>query len=298
MRVLKTSLLSSVQDMGRSGYAHIGLCQSGAMDEFSFHYANLLLGNAFGTNTLEIYLGGIELEILTDTNIVLTGADADVRLNGSLMPLWKSFYVKSGDKLSLGFAKKGNIIYLGVKGGFESKKLFDSFSYSQKEGLGSALKVGDKLEVFASVYKEKRKLKDEFLPKFDDELSLRLSPSYQFDEFSKEDVKTLLSSTYTVSPQSNRMGFRLSGTPLKDVKKGIISEGICFGAVQVPSDGEPIVLLKERQTIGGYPKVGTVLPLDCFSLAQAKVGTRVRFEMLGFQQASSLMREFYKDFIS
>ncbi len=298
MRVLKSSLLASVQDLGRSGYAHIGLTWAGAMDEYAYNWANLLLDNEYGTNALEIYLGGVEFEILTPTNIVLTGAEVDAYLNGVKIPLWKSVYVRHGDKLSIGFAKKGNIIYLGVKGGFEAQKLYGSFSYSQKEGQGRVLKLGDELVCSQSLHVQNRKLKDEFVPKYKEELLLRISPSYQYENFSKENIKRFLISSYEVSAQTNRMGVRLKGEALENVQTKLISEGICFGAVQIPSDGQPIVLLKERQSIGGYPKIGTVLALDCFKLAQAKVGTKIRFELIDFKKAKELMREFYADFSS
>ncbi len=296
LRVLKTSILASLQDRGRFGYGDIGISQSGIMDEFSFNHLNNLLANPFNTNALEIYLGGVEFEVLGNTYGAYTGADANISINASKVPMWQSLALKNGDKIKIDFAKKGSIIYFGVAGGFGGDKILGSHSLSQKEGIGKVLRVGDVLEFTCKNTNEIRKLKKEFLPKFEDEISLRLIPSYQFEDFDKEDIYKFFNTTYKVSPQSNRMGVRLNGEALKNVKKGIISEGISYASVQIPSHGEPIVLLKERQTIGGYPKIGSILPLDAFKLAQSRVGNRVRFEKISLEYAGEKMREFYRDF--
>lgn len=297
MRVLKTSLLSSLQDLGRVGYGDIGVSQSGVMDECSFNHLNNLLANPYNTNAIEISLGGVEFEVLGDTHIAITGAEVKITINQIEVPMWKSLHVRKDDRISIGFAKSGTTIYLGVCGGFEIQKILGSNSVCIKEGIGgSALKVGDILPFACKSFNESRKLKDEFLPHFKDEITLHVIPSYQYEQFDKNELEKFFISTYKVTPQSNRMGFRLSGYTLKNVKKGIISEGISYGSIQIPTHGEPIILLKERQTIGGYPKIGTVLPLDCFMLAQSKVGTKVRFSKISLENATKKMREFYADF--
>lgn len=297
LRVLKTSLLASLQDLGRVGYADIGICQSGVMDEFSFNHLNNLLANPYNTNAIEINLGGVEFEVLGETNIAFTGADTKISLNSVQVLMWKSLHVKDKDKIKIDFAKNGTTIYLGVEGGFDEIKVLGSNSVSIKEGIGGKpLKVGDFLPFTCKNLKESRRLKDEFLPSFKDEIILHVIPSYQYDKFDKKELEKFFSSIYKVTPQSNRMGFRLSGYALKNVQKGIISEGISYGAIQIPSHGEPIILLKERQSIGGYPKIGSILPLDCFFLAQSKANVNVRFKEISLEKATKKMRDFYGDF--
>lgn len=297
IKVLKTSLLASIQDLGRVGYSDIGLSSSGAMDEISYNYLNLLLGNDYGTNAIEINLGGVEFEISGSTNIAFTGANAKISINSVQIPMWKSLHVKDKDKIKIDFATNGTIIYLGVKDGFDLPKILGSNSASIKEKIGEkTLKVGDFLPFTCKDIKESRKLKDRFLPQFKDEITLHVIPTYQYESFDKTQLEKFFSTTYKTTPQSNRMGFRLSGYALENVSKGIISEGISYGAIQIPSHGEPIILLKERQSIGGYPKIGTLLPLDCFKLAQSKIGTKINFKQISLQKASEEMREFYSDF--
>lgn len=297
LRVAKTSLLCSLQDLGRVGFGDIGITQSGVMDEVSYNYLNLLLNNPFGTNALEINLGQMEFEVLGETNIAFTGASAKISINSKQIPMYKSLHVEQNDKIKIEFATNGTILYLGVEGGFDIPKVLNSNSVSIKEKIGGeAVKVGDILPFTCRASKESRRLKDNYLPSYKEQITLHVIPAYQYEDFDKTQIEKFFSSTYQTTPQSNRMGFRLSGNALKNVQKGIISEAISYGAVQIPAHGEPIVLLNERQSIGGYPKIGTVLPLDCFILAQSKIGTKVKFKKISLENAVKKMREFYKIF--
>lgn len=297
LRVLKTSLLCSLQDSGRVGFSDIGVCQSGVVDEFSFYHLNNILNNQKDTNALEINLGGASFEVIKDTNIAFTGAKTDITINSKPIKMWKSIEVKNGDKIKIGFAKNGAVIYLGVKGGFIGKKVLGSYSVSIKEQIGiNPIKTGDFLPFKSTKSHESRSLKSKFIPYFQDEIILHVMASYQHDRFDKNELEKFFSSIYQVTSQSNRMGFRLTGYALKNVQKGLISEGICFGAIQISSDGTPIILLKERQSIGGYPKIGTILPSDCFILSQSTIGTKIRFEKISFENATQKMREFYNQF--
>lgn len=296
--IIKAGLQSSFQDLGRHGYADIGICESGALDELAFNTANLLLGNPYNTNMLEITLGGFEFQV-TDgyTMIAFTGGTAPITINNQLAPLWQSHFIKSGDRVQVGFVSSGQRVYFGISGGFIINKTLGSFASSIKEDLGEKiLKNHDILTFTCKEFLERRVLKEKFIPTYQNEVTLRVVVGYQYDEFSKQDRDIFFNSTYQVTPQSNKMGFRLQGNPLQDVQKGIVSEGISFGAIQIPSDGQPIILLKERQTIGGYPKIGSLLPLDCFKLAQCKATTKVKFEKIELNKAQAVMREFYSSF--
>ncbi len=296
--VLNPGILSTYQDLGRVGYGSIGVAPSGVMDEEAYNYLNLLLENPYGTNALEILLGGIKLKALESTQIAITGAKADIKINQKKVAGWRALNIKKGDILEIGFAKEGVRIYLGVKGGFKIPKSFGSCSSNIKEGIGeNPIKRGDTLPFTCKDFSTSLKiLKSDHIPKYPDKIILRVVLGYQKDMFLDEQKEKFFSSTYTVTSQNDRMGYRLSGEKIKPSKNGIISEAIAFGAVQIPSHGEPIVLLKERQTIGGYPKIGSVIPVDCFKLVQLKQNQKVKFEEISLEEAIKKNRNFYQFF--
>ena len=158
---------------------------------------------------------------------------------------------------------------------------------------GDKLKKGDILPYRSCSDATKIAIKKEFIPKYEDELILRVILSYQENYFSMNEKKKFFSSSYTVTNEFNKMAYKLRGEPIKCDINGIISEGIAFGSIQITNDGQPIVLLKERQTIGGYPKIGTVINIDCFRLAQAKSGTKIRFEEISYEEALEKSKKFY-----
>lgn len=293
---------SSIQDAGRVGVSDIGLTQSGAMDEYAFGYANLLLGNPFNTSVIEIALGGMILRARGNFSIALCGASMPCSLNGESIEMWQTYTLKEDDILSFGFATSGNFAYIAVMGGFLTPLAYGSFSTSIKEGLGGVegrkLLKGDFLACESRVLKNKRKVENPWLPIYAKEVVLRVVLGYQSDLFSKAQHDTFFNTPYMYKGEGDRMGYRLSGEKIIPKATGILSEPICFGAVQIPSHGEPIVLLKERQTIGGYPKIGSVLCVDCFKLAQLRAGGVVKFEVIGLEEAGAKARAFYRFFLS
>ncbi|MDD3342840.1 MAG: biotin-dependent carboxyltransferase family protein [Sulfurospirillaceae bacterium] len=300
LKILNGGLQSSIQDAGRIGVSDIGLTQSGAMDELAFGYVQMLLGNAFNTATVEIALGGLSFEVKGKVCIALGGADMGCTINGKPVSMWETYNLIEGDTLSFGFASHGHFAYMGVVGGFQTPKSYGSFSTSIKESLGGVegrkLMAGDFLACKPSQLKDKRYLKKEFIPNYDEEVHLRLVLGYQealFDEVQKE---TFFNTVYTYKGEGDRMGYRLSGEKVVPKVNGILSEAICYGAVQIPIHGEPIVLLKERQTIGGYPKIGSVICTDCFKLAQVKAGGKVRFRVISQEEAQAEAQAFYRFF--
>lgn len=293
LKILKSGVLSFVEDLGRFGYADMGVCQSGASDEYSFIFANRLLANSPNTNALEILYGGLSAKFLSPTSIALTGAEANITLNKKPISMWESIKVETNDVLDISFASKGTTIYLAISGGFNVHQLMQSASVSLKEEFGSALKNGDILNFKSSTFFEKRRAKSGVTLDFEDKITLRVIPTYQYESFTTKQKKLFFNTTYEVSNETNRMGVRLSGEVMEGVQKGIVSEGISYGAIQIPPHGMPIVLLKERQSIGGYPKIGTLLPLDGFKLSQSRPKTRVKFEKISHEKALELMRDFY-----
>jgi len=295
--VINAGILATIQDSGRKGLGSIGVTEAGAMDEHAFCWLNRLLGNDYGTNALEIVFGGVKLKAIGTTYFALSGAQVDATINNKPIEIWKTYKINDGDILNIGFATSGARIYLGVVGGFNVASEFGSASVCLKEGIGGlAIKANDFLSYRSENLSEIRKLMLRYKPDFNETLTLRVVEGYQWNLFEKEERNKFFNSEYIVTGQNDRMGYRLSGEKIISTSKGIISEPIAYGAVQIPSHGEPIVLLKERQTIGGYPKIGSVIPVDCFALAQRKQNSRVRFELVSLDEAREICQSFYKFF--
>ncbi|WP_428024715.1 biotin-dependent carboxyltransferase family protein [Arcobacter sp.] len=300
LEVINKPIFATIQDMGRFSYSNIGVSNSGVMDEYSYLYANKILDNDYGTNVLEISFSNVQFKVNASTQVVITGAKCEFFINDILVNTWESHNVKSGDILKVGKILEGSRVYLSVSGGFDIKKEFGSNSTTIKENLGGIsgdkLMQGDILPFNPVLPKYKKRLHDEYLPKYTDELTLRVILCSQEENFSQEEKDKFFSNTYTITNDFNRMGCKLNGEVIKADINGIISEGISFGAIQIPSDGQPIILLKERQTIGGYPKIGTVFSIDCFKLSQAKPNDKVRFIPISIDEAQKKLRAFYHYF--
>lgn len=262
------------------------------MDEYAFYIANQLLNNSLNTNILEINFANISLLAHEDTTIAITGACCDFYINDKTKSTWRTFNIFKGDILKIGTFKKGARVYLGIKDGFNIKKEIYGLS-------GNKLKKGDKLLFNASKQNSyNQKLKEKFIPKYEDTIELRVTLSYQEKYFNKEEKNKFFSSEYKVSSEISRMGYKLQGAKIKCDIDGIISEGIAYGSIQIPKNGQVIILLKDRQTIGGYPKLGVVLDVDCFKLSQAKVNTKIKFKEISMEEAGEISRLFYSNIIN
>lgn len=294
-KVLSAGLFTTVQDLGRQGYTHLGITPSGAMDEYAYRWSQKLLGEVDG-NALEVLLSGLKLQATAPTTIAITGADLDFCINGISQPNWQTHQVQADDILTFKEKRSGLRAYLAVKGGFVVPKYEESYSTTIKEHKGKKLEAGDTLPFTPRTSTQKIRVPQKYIPTYPDHLTLRIVLSCQHNYFTDAQKEKFFSTTYTLTPEMSRMGYKLQGEPIIPSKGGIISEGITFGAVQIPPDGQPIVLLKERQTIGGYPKMGSVLPIDCFKLAQMAIGSGVQFEVIGVDVGHEIMREFYSFF--
>jgi biotin-dependent carboxylase-like uncharacterized protein len=279
--VLKPGVLSTLQDQGRFGYAHLGLTQGGPADAVSYRIADLLLQNPNPSCQIEVLVGGLSVVALTDSVFCVTGAQMPLTVNGQPKSLWRSHPVKKDDVIELGFAKSGVRCYLAVAGGFRLAKDFDSNSTVLREKVGgiagAALQQGQFLPVRSGYRPLFWSLPEKCWPDFSAPLQLALLPGYQQHWFDDAQWQQLCSSEYQVSGVSDRMGYRLQGEPLLYQPKALLSEGICYGAVQLPPDGLPIVLLNDRQTLGGYPKPGVILTQHAAALAQRRQGQVVGF---------------------
>lgn len=299
--VIKPGILSLIQDKGRFGFMSIGVTTSGAIDEYAYLWANYLLANEANTNTLEIAFSGLTLKATANTSISITGADINFSINEQIKKPWRTYNIRKGDILKFSKNANGQRAYLAVKGGFLLDKEFGSNSTTLKESLGGiegrALKKDDFLAFKESSYYSQRRVKEKYQPDYEKSITLRVLLGYQHENFSKDEKEKFFNSEFKVSKESNRMGIKLDGESIQANINGIISEGICFGAIQIPKDGRPIVLLKDRQTIGGYPKIGSVLGIDCFKLSQAKADTHIKFKEISKEEALYKTKDFYKQFL-
>jgi len=299
LEVMKPGLLTTIQDLGRHGYQQYGVPVSGAMDSFALRIGNTLVGNTEAEAGLEITILGPELKILEDTAIAITGGDLTPTLDGKSLPMWETVLAKKGAAIAFRGPRSGCRAYLTVSGGIEVPQLMGSRSTyikAQIGGLGGRpLRVGDRLKTIPNRQPRDfvgRRIPRELLPTYTGECDLRVVMGPQDDQFTDEGIRIFLTSEYVITPQSDRMGYRLVGPKIAH-KTGadIISDGIPLGAVQVPGDGMPIIMLMDRQTTGGYTKIATVITVDVDRLAQTKPGDRVRFSKVTVEEAHALLKE-------
>lgn len=294
--VLKAGLQTSIQDLGRYNLANIGVCEAGVMDEKSSRIANLLVENDENDAVLEIALGGVWLKATATAYIALSGASSNAYINERKIEFYKTYKILKDETLKIDFATRGSRIYLSVKGGFDIDLSYNSRSTSIKEQIGGidgrALRNGDFLPFKPCKFYERRTYKE--VENFEEILTLRLVLGYQSDSFSDEEKHKFFSSIYKVTEQNNRMAYKLEGEIIQSKESSLISEPIAFGAVQIAQN--PIVLLKERQSIGGYAKIGSVILVDCFKLAQRKAGNMVKFQQINQELAREICTQFYKNF--
>ena len=292
LTVKQPGLLSLLQDRGRYGAHNLGLTTGGPLDFIAFDWANRLLGNDANATCIEIGFGGLALESQLATRCVITGAEAPCKINGSEIPQWQTLDLRAGDLLEIGFARRGTRLYLAVDGGFDIEPSFGSSSTVVREKIGGLdgdrLQAGDHLPCAPGRAEPHRRLPASARPDYADSAVLRLVAGYQHAAFAPLQQWRFFNSEYRLTDRCDRMGFRLEGESVQSGMVSMLSEGICHGAVQIPADGQPIVLLNDRQTIGGYPKIGSVIPLDTARLAQLSPGARVRFEKIGIEQAHSI----------
>ena len=290
--------LTTVQDTGRYGYQRYGMPVSGAMDVFSLQLANALAGNNINAACLESTLNGPEILFTTSGIIAVTGADMSPCKNGFPFPMNRTIPVKKGDVLSFGDLITGCRSYIAFGGGIEVPSVMGSrstYMRSKTGGIdGRPLLAGDRLRIGEALSSPLRKhFSAEELPQYKPEQEIRIVRGPEADMFDPESLGRLLNSDYTVTANSDRMGYRLSGPALKTItgKADLISAGISFGTIQVPGDGQPVILMADRPTTGGYNRIACVAGVDLTLVAQMKPGDRIRFREVTLKEASDLIRE-------
>lgn len=293
IRVLRPGLHTTVQDLGRWGHQALGVPVAGPMDTFSHRLANLIVGNDNSAATLEITLIGPELEFEADATVAVCGADFDISANGQPVGLGVTLRLGRGTRLHFGRRRAGARAYLAVAGGIQTPLVLGSRAthiVSAMGGLGGrALVAGDVLPYLASSHTAVRRASGMTLPA-SGRARLRLLPGPQADWFEPSALTTLTTVSFRISPRSNRMGFRLEGPPLARQRAGEpISEPLAFGALQVPSAGEPILLMADRQTAGGYPKIASVIAADLPIAGQLAPGEFIEFALCSRQEAAAAL---------
>jgi biotin-dependent carboxylase-like uncharacterized protein len=307
LKVVASGLMTTLQDLGRHGYQRLGIPVSGALDGVSLRAANLLAGNSPGTGALEIAYQGPTLAVEAESiRVAYAGGTAAIEiLSGEdasggvrLQPL-QSARLRKGQILRIGALSGSAVGYLAVEGGFDVATVLGSQSTLARAGLGGLegrpLRAGDTLSLKQERTEDRQ---ERMLP------SLALAPppyvrvlfGPQDDYFSNEGKRTLLESVYTVSPASDRMGMRLAGPALEHARGyNIVSDGTAPGAIQVPGNGLPIVLLADRQTTGGYPKIATVISADMPALGRLMPGAKVAFKAVDIAAAEAAHRQHRAD---
>ena len=272
--------LCLLQDAGRFGVRHLGVTQGGAADWLSMAWANWLLGNSPDAAVIEITLGGLTLVAKADCTLALAGADLAATIDGQPLKPWRSFVLKQGQTLVFTRPLSGARAYLAAPAGFVAPQVLGSCATVAREqlggpdGFGRGLVAGDEL-TYAGHAGQLRELSCELQPVFSANPALDVVMGAQMGAFSGQSTFDAFNSAWTLDTRADRMGIRLLGPALVYQGAPMISEGIPLGAIQVPPDGQPIVLLNDRQTIGGYPRLGALTPLALARLAQCLPGEGV-----------------------
>jgi len=296
IRVLEPGPQTTVQDAGRAGHMRYGIPPSGPVDRPSFALANRLVGNPDGAAALEFTLVGPRVRAEAPCSIAVTGADVPVTLNDAPAPAWTTLALAKGDVVKIGAARTGVRGYVAFAGGVEVPPVLGSRATYLRGRLGGlrgrALARDDVFRLQPGPIPRRRAVPPAARPQWGGDIVLRVVLGPQADRFTDEGVAVFLGSAYEVLPQSDRMGARLNGPRIAHARgHDIISDGIALGAVQVPGDGQPIVLLVDRQSTGGYTKIATVCSFDIARVGQAKPGQRLRFTAVDVSLAHRLLRE-------
>jgi biotin-dependent carboxylase-like uncharacterized protein len=288
---------SSVQDGGRHGVQRYGLTPSGAMDRLALAVANTLVGNEPFAAAVEIGPFGAAFTARGGAvRIALAGTSRNADINGSAVAFDTSTTLADGQTLTLGFARGGSFSYLAIEGGIAGEPMFGSLAVNARTGLGSPyprpLQAGDVLQTKAGS-SSRAESRIEFPAAATGPIRVVLGP--QDDEFSDQAKALFLEAEWKISPTSDRMGYRLEGPVIKHLHgHNIVSDGTVNGSIQVPGNGAPIVLMTDRGTSGGYPKIATVISADFGRFAQIPAGTGFRFKAVGMAEAQDAARQFAK----
>ena len=298
LKIVQPGMLSTVQDRGRYGYQRYGMPTAGAMDTFALRAANALVGNDDNAACIEATVLGPRIEILSDTTIAITGANVSPRLDSEPIPMWQSVAAGRGSRLEFRGPTDGMRGYLAIAGGIDVPQVMGSRATYMKAAIGGVegrpLRAGDILNTHghaAEAPTTVRSLPTDAIPHYGSAHELRVVLGPQQAAFTQAGIDTFLSEDYTVSIHSDRMGYRLEGEPVEHADgPDVISDGTPLGTIQVPGDGQPIILLSDRGTTGGYTKIATVISTDLSKVAQAMPGHTIKFNAVSVEEAQEAYR--------
>jgi biotin-dependent carboxylase-like uncharacterized protein len=309
LSVIDVGLHATIQDLGRVGYLGYGITAGGSVDAFALRCANRLVGNTDNHAGIEVVLGGITLMASCNLQLALSGAPVTLHIDGEQYLMNTRVSVAAGSTVTVGRAIKGAYSYLAFKGGVSTPLVLGSRSTVIREGLGGlngkALAVGDLLPVtpcaqLPTTPTQQRHELCQLPNKISaqaDILRLRFLPGLHYDDVTQDCRENLCAQNFRVSGSANRMAIPLNGSPVNTGMTKLWSEATCLGSIQIPPDGQPLVLMNDRQTMGGYPQVGVIIPPDRVRLSQARAGQRVRLEALSTAQAEQIvwLHEHYEE---
>lgn len=294
-KVESKGLLTLIQGGPRIGYQQYGVSVSGAMDSYSHRLGNILVGNKEDEASLEILIMGPTIVFDKSTKIAVTGGNLSPQLNYTDIQMYKSYKVNKGDILSFGAMKEGCRAYVAFEGGIDVPLVMGSKSTYTKAKIGGfkgrALQEGDYVNLFDCKDDNICILEDRYIPKYNKDIVIRVTKGPQDDMFLEEEWEKFVSSEYIITNECDRMGYRLEGEAINHINGAdIVSDGIAFGAIQVPGHGKPIIMMADRQSIGGYTKIANVISVDLPNLAQCKPGDKVKFKEVDIYKAHELLR--------
>jgi antagonist of KipI len=304
LKVLDPGLFSTIQDLGRVKFRKFGITTNGAMDNFALRIGNRLVGNKQGEAGIELTLMGGEYLIMQDCIISITGGNLNPQIDGENIPMWESLFLRKDSKLSFNNFGKGMRSYLCIQGGIDVPDVLGSKSTNLKAGFGgyngSTLKSGD------TIYKKDGTLDmsyvgnnfpsgiiSEYYSWALPVLNIRILLGPELDYFTKKGINTFLNGEYTISTQADRMGYQLEGPKIEHSDKGsnVITNATPSGVIQVPGEGIPIILLRDNQTTGGYPKIATVITSDIGILVQRTTWDKIKFTEVDIEKAYQLYKQ-------
>lgn len=296
LKIIKPGLFTTVQDLGRYGYESYGFTPAGVMDYESYYLANALLGNDYNCGVLELTLYGITFEVLHSTSMSSAGAEMELTINEEPFDTGTAVDLVKGDIVKFGGVKKGARTYIAFSGGLDLPKELGSYSTHTRSKMGGykgrVLKAGDILLVKGKTVEHNFPVITKVLT---EDTEIRFIPGQQNDRFDSVNKRIFTESEYTLTKDSDRMGCRLEGPAVVSADDDdILSEPTQFGSIQVPKNGQPIVLLADRQTAGGYKKIGTVAKVDLPKIAQKKPGEKITFTEVSVDEASQLYKDSLK----
>jgi len=291
IEILDPGIFSTIQDLGRWGYQKYGISVSGVMDEVSARLANILVGNEENAAVIEFYMKGPTIKFHTSGYFVV-GGDVVVKLNNKEISPWTRYKANVGDVLKIDFLKSGAYGYIAFSGGIDIEPILGSRSTYLRAKIGKRLEAGDKIPIGLNYnIPPVESLPESLRPKYSNQVEVRVVLGPNEDHFTENGIKTFLSSWYTLTPESDRMGYRLDGPKIEHSKLGpdIITDAVPLGSIQVSGNGLPIIMLADRQTTGGYAKIGVVIRVDIPKVAQLRPGGKIRFRKVSVDEAHELL---------